>query len=246
MMKGKFAGILIVCITMFACSYAQVTRYMQNGNDYYTKGKYKEAAETYARALAKNPNYTPGLFNLGNSLYGLKKYDSSRKVMEMTEKVAGNKEGKAAANYNIGNSYMAERKWDEAISAYKKTLRNNPADADAKYNLSYAEKMKATEQQQQKQDKKDDKKDNKDNKNQQNKDNKDNKDKKDEQNKDDKNKEDKDKKDDQQQQEPQQQKSNISKQTAEQLLNALQNEEKKLQEKMRKEKGSPIRPDKDW
>ncbi len=240
-MKGVFFALFVVCICTVAAT-AQVTRFMQNGNDYYTKGKYKEAAETYARALAKNPNYTPGLFNLGNSLYSLKKYDSSRKVMEATEKVAGNKEGKAAANYNIGNSYMAERKWDEAISAYKKTLRNNPADADAKYNLSYAEKMKAQEQQQQKQDKKDDKKDKKEKQDQQNKDNKD---KNDDQNKNDPNKDDKDKKEDKQQQ-PQQQQSNISKQTAEQLLNALQNEEKKLQEKMRKEKGVPVRPDKDW
>lgn len=224
-------------------THAQVTRYIANGNDLYNQGKYKEAAANYAKALEKNPNYTPGLFNLSNSLYGQKKYDSSRKVMETTAKVATDKKGKAAANYNIGNTYMAEKKWDEAIKAYKQTLRNNPLDGDAKYNLSYASKMKAKEEEQKKQDdknKKDDKKDQ-----QKNKDDK----KKDDKNKDDQkdNKEnDKDKDKEKEQPQPQQQPSKISKQAAEQLLNALQNEEKKLQDKMKKEKGVPVKPDKDW
>lgn len=235
---------VVLLFTGGMTTYAQVTRYMTNGNDLYTKGKYKEAADNYAKALAKNPTYTPGLFNLGNSLYGLKKYDSSRKVMETTAKVSADKTGKAAANYNIGNTYMAERKWDDAIKAYKQTLKNNPQDADAKYNLSYANKMKAQEQQQQKQDQKDNK-DKKDDKKDQQK-NKDDQ-KKDDQNKDQQqNKQDKQDKDKEQQQQPQPQQSKISKETADQLLNALQNEEKKLQEKMKKEKGTPVKPDKDW
>jgi ABC-type Fe3+-hydroxamate transport system substrate-binding protein len=38
----------------------------------------------------------------------------------------------------------------------------------------------------------------------------------------------------------------LSEKQAEQLLNALQQEEKKLQDKMKKEKGAPVRMQKDW
>src|SRR5476649_2121672 len=70
---------------------AQVTRYLNDGNKLYGQQKYKEAAVDYAKAVAKNPTYTPGLFNLGNSLYQQKQFDSSRKVMETTAKIANDK-----------------------------------------------------------------------------------------------------------------------------------------------------------
>ena len=53
-------------------------------------------------------------------------------------KVAKDKNAKAGASYNIGNTYMQEQKWEDAVNAYKQALRNNPQDEAAKYNLSYA------------------------------------------------------------------------------------------------------------
>jgi Ca-activated chloride channel family protein len=219
---------------------------MQQGNKLYEQKKYDEAAANYAKALQKNPTYTPGLFNLGNTLYQQKKYDESRKVMEQTAKVAGDKDSKSAASYNVGNTYMSQQKWEDAVSSYKQSLRNNPQDADAKYNLSYAEQMLKKQQQ-----------NNKNNKN--NKQNKQNKDKqqdkqnqkqdqnKDKQDKQDKGQNDKDQKPDQNKdQQPEGQPSKLSQQQADQLLNALQQEEKKLQDKMKKEKGAPIKLQKDW
>jgi tetratricopeptide (TPR) repeat protein len=168
--------------------------------------------------------------------------------MEATEKVAKDKGSKAAANYNIGNTYMSQQKWEEAIDAYKKTLRANPQDADAKYNLSYAEQM-LKKQEQENKDKKD--KEDKDKKDDKDKDQKKDQDKKDDQNKDNKenkDNQDKDNKDnkDQEKQQPQSQPSKLSQKQAEQLLNALKEEEKKLQDKMKKEKGVPVKMGKDW
>jgi Ca-activated chloride channel homolog len=195
--------------------------------------------------LAKDPNNTPGLFNLGNSLYQQKQYDSSRKVLAATEKLIKDKNGKAATQYNIGNSYMSQQKWEEAVNAYKQTLRNNPQDVDAKYNLSYAEQMLKKQQQQQQ-------KENKDNKKQ---DQKQDKSKQQQQGNDKKDSKDQDKQQQQDNQQQQQQKeeqqqqaqsSKLSQQQADQLLNALQQEERKLQDKMKKEKGVPSRMEKDW
>jgi Ca-activated chloride channel family protein len=244
------AGAAAVFLFMFLALGAngQTNQYILQGNKLYEQQKYKEAADDYAKAVAKDPNNTSGLFNLGNSLYQQKKYDDSRKVMTETAKLSKDKTGAAAANYNIGNTYMSQQKWEDAVNSYKQTLRNNPQDVDAKYNLSYAEQMMKKQQQQQqkndknKQDKKDkkDQKDKKDEKKDDNKDkNKDKDDKKDQDQKDDQNK-------DQQPQKPESQPSKLSKQQADQLLDALQQEEKKLQDKMKKEKGNVVKMQKDW
>jgi Ca-activated chloride channel homolog len=220
----------------------------------YDERKYKEAATEYNKALQKNPNNAPALFNLGNSLYQQKQFDATRKVMDATAKAAKDKDSKGEANYTIGNTYMEEKKWEDAVASYKTALRNNPHDPDAKYNLSYAEEMlkknnkgggggKDNKDQKNKQDQKNKDKQNKD---QQNKD-KDKQDQdKDQQNKDQQNKDKQDQNKDQDQQHPQGQPSKLSQQQADQLLNALQQEEKKLQDKQQKEKGFPEKLDKDW
>jgi len=122
---------------------------------------------------------------------------------------------KARAFHNLGNSQLMGNKIDESIESYKKALRKNPTDLETKYNLAYAQLLKKKQDEQQKnQDK-----------------NKDNKDK-DEQNQD-QDKQDQNK--DQQNQNQQQQAQNkISKENAEQLLQALQNDERDIQDKVKK------------
>ncbi|OSZ82658.1 hypothetical protein CAP35_05175 [Chitinophagaceae bacterium IBVUCB1] len=235
--------IAVVCAHTAQAQYKQMVK---DGNKLYEQKKYKEASEAYMKALQKNPTYTPGAFNLGNALYQQKQYDGTRKVMEQVGKMDTTRNGRAAANYNIGNTYMAEQKWEEAIDAYKKTLRANPQDADAKYNLSYAQQML----------KKNgggkNNKDNKDKKDDKNKDQQQNQQNKDENKKDDKqkdqqqNNENKDDKKEEQDKRPQPQQSKLNEKQAEQLLNALQQEEKKLQDKHKKAKGTPVKVEKDW
>ena len=247
---GIINGLCLVLVFMCfsVSSMAQANKFLLQGNKLYDQQRYKEAAADYSKALAKDPTNTPGMFNLGNSLYQQKLYDSSRKVMASASKVVKDKNGKAAANYNIGNSYMSEQKWEDAVNAYKTTLRNNPQDGDAKYNLSYAEQMLKKQQQEQKKDEKKDKQDkDKDKKNkgdQKNQDQKQEKQDKDGDPKDDKNQ--KEKEEQEKAKQEQAQPSKLSQQQAEQLLNALQQEEKKLQDKMKKEKGVPTKMTKDW
>lgn len=242
-----FLTILTILMCLHANkSTAQYKQMTKQGNKLYEQKKYKEATDAYMKALQKNPTYTPSAFNLGNALYQQKQYDGTRKVMEQVAKMDTTRAGKSAANYNTGNTYMAEQKWEEAIEAYKQALRQNPQDADAKYNLSYAQQMlkKNGGGKNNKNDKenKDDK--NKDKqKDQQNKDEnkKDDKQKDQQQNND--NKEDKKEEQDKR---PQPQQSKLSEKQAEQLLNALQQEEKKLQDKHKKAKGVPVKVEKDW
>ena len=122
MMGLVLRACLMICITLAGNNtYGQINRYVTEGNKFYDQQRYKEAAADYAKALSRNPNHTPSMFNLGNSLYQQKQFDSSRRVMTTAEKMVKDKNGKAAANYNIGNTYMSEQKWEDAINAYKRT-----------------------------------------------------------------------------------------------------------------------------
>lgn len=261
MMKLSWIVTVLLCCA-FTVVNAQPKKEVRKGNELYKEQKYDEASKQYSNALLKQPNYVPGLFNLGNTKYKQKNYDASRKVFEGTAKTATEKNDQAAAYYNIGNSYMEEKKWKEAVEAYKNALRRNPQDENAKYNLVYAMQMMKNQQggggdNKKNKDKKEDKKDEKnkdkkdekkdENKDQQNQENKeDNKDKKEDQQQKDQQQKNKEDKKDEKEKRPQGQPSKLSEKQAEQLLNALQQEEKKLQDKMKKGKGVPVKVEKDW
>ncbi len=257
MRNMNWIGTIVLCL-MVTVAFAQPKKEVREGNKLYKEQKYKEATAEYQKALQKQPSYIPGLFNLGNAQYQQKEFEGARKVFEGTAKTAPEKNQQSAANYNIGNTYLEEKKYKEAVEAYKEALRKNPQDEQAKYNLSYALEMLKNQQGGDGKDKnkKDDKKDKQDEKKDDKKD--ENKDKKDGENEE--QKEDKKDKQDQQQQDqqdkkeekeekdkrPQPQPSKLSEQQAEQLLKALQQEEKKLQDKMKKGKGVPVKVEKDW
>ncbi|WPQ64378.1 tetratricopeptide repeat protein [Chitinophaga sancti] len=255
--------LLLTGMFLCICSYSFAqngNKYIRKGNELYEKKQYTDAEANYKKALDVNQASVEGRYNLGNSMYEQKRYDDARAQYLNSFKMAPNKAQKADASYNIGNTFMEGKKWEESIKAYKEALKMNPSDEQARYNLAYAQAMLKKQNQgggdnknnkdQQNKDKKQDKKD-------QNKDNKDSQDKKeqnkDQQNKDNKDQQNKDKKDqnkdqnkDQQDEKPQPQPSKLDKQEAERYLQALGQEEKKLQDKMKKAKGQIVPVDKDW
>ena len=254
MMRLKWTGTVLLCMVATAI-FAQPKKEVREGNKLYKEQKYKEASEAYQKAVLKQPNYIPGLFNLGNAQYKQQQFEASRKIYEGTAKTATEKEQQAAANYNIGNTYLEEKKYKEAVDAYKQALRKNPQDEQAKYNLSYALQMLKKQQggggddKNKNEDKKDKEDKDKQDKQDENKEDKKDENKDDKQDKKDKEKEgEQDKKEEEGEKDkrPQPQPSKLSEQQAEQLLNALQQEEKKLQDKMKKGKGVPVKVEKDW
>jgi len=143
-----------------------------------------------------------------------------------------NNKKKSAGLYNLGNSLLKANKLEESIDAYKGSLRLDPKNPEAKYNLAYAQDLLRQQQQQQQQ-----------KQNQQQQQN--NKD----QNKDqDKEKEQDQNKDQNQQQQQQKDNQTISKEDAERILNALENDEKNVQEKVKLAKAAKerVRSAKNW
>lgn len=251
--------------------------YVYQANQLADNDDFVSAEMAYRKAISEHPSNSVATYNLANSYYKNGDFDEALYRQQEAAKTATSKEEKHRAFHNIGNILMKGKKCKEAVEAYKNALRNDPTDEETRYNLGLA-KQCAEQQKDQNKDNKDnkDKKDNKDNKDNkdkqdkkdQNKDNKDNKDKKDD-NKDkgdqdkkqgddkkndqgkpkddkkDQGKGDQDKKD---KQNAQPQPGKLSQQQIKSLLEAMNNQEQKVQEKMNaeKEKGVKVKTDKDW
>ncbi len=227
---------------------------IHKGNQLYQEQKYKEAEENYRKSVAKKNQSLEGNFNLGDALYKQKNFkDAAQKFTDLAAS-ASQPGVKAKAYHNLGNALLEDKKLQESVDAYKKALLNNPKDDQTRYNLAYAmEKLKQQQQQNKDNKNKDDKNKDQKNKDGKNKDQKNKDDKnKDQKNKDgkdkdqkDQNKQDQDKKD-QQGQQPQPDK--LSKENAERMLQALNNEEKNTQDKLKNKKGKGVKARivKDW
>src|SRR5690606_18812830 len=163
---------------------------------------------------------------------------------QQAAKNATSKEEKHKAFHNIGNILMKENKCQEAVDAYKNALRNNPSDNETRYNLALAKKCADDQKDEQQDDNKDDQnkeqdedENKEDNKDQGDQDKKDGDDQKDDQGKPKEDKNDQGKGDDQKkdQQPPQPQPGQLSPQQVKNLLEAMNNQEQKVQEKMNAE-----------
>jgi tetratricopeptide (TPR) repeat protein len=213
-------------------------KYIRQGNREYEKNKFSESEISYRKATDKNKNSQDAVFNIGDALYKQNKFEDAGNQFMENIKMNEGKDKKSSAMFNLGNSLLKTNKVQESIEAYKGSLKLKPENPEAKYNLAYAQDLLKQQQQQKQQqqnkdqNKKDQKKDQKDQKDQNNE----NKDQQ---------KNDKQNQDRQTQQEQQQ---GMSKDDAQRLLNALANEEKNVQEKVKLAKAAKekVRTVKNW
>lgn len=170
---------------------------------------------------------------------------------------------RADAFYNLGNSQFIQQKLQEALKSYRQSLVLRPDDMEAKYNYALTKKLLEQQQQQQQNQQNNDQNQNQqqdENQNQDqnqqgnnNQDQNQNQDKNDQSdNKQDKNEDQQGGGDNEQKEQPQQPqgqkpKSGMSEEQQQQLLNAIQAQEDKTQEKLdEKKKGIIIRGKKNW
>lgn len=234
---------------------------LRKGNDLFKQQKYVDAEVKYKKALKENPYYEKAGYNLGNAVYEQKRYKDALPQYELVAKSTGDLTTKKKSFHNIGNVMMKEKQYDKAVAAYKNSLLLDPKDEETRYNLALAQKLLKDQQQQQDQNKDQNKDQNEDQEKDQNQDqNSENKDQNQDQGEDDKKEEDEnkgdnendqqdqqnegDKKEEQKQPEPNQ----LSQQQIEQLLEAMNNEENKTQQKVNAEKakGKKVKQEKDW
>ena len=249
----------------------QTNNLISEANDLVSSDAFIPAEMEYRRAISKNPTSVAGTYNLGHSYYKKGNFDEALYRNQQAAKHATDKLEKQRAFHNIGNILMQEKKCSEAAEAFKNALRNNPLDEETRYNYALAKECAKNEEPPQEEDDKDDKdKDKKENEDEKEKDKKeeedesdkkeDNKDKGEDDKKEGDDNEDEGKPDEEkekdskgedqkkEQPKPQQQPGKLSSQQIKNLLEAMENQEQKVQEKMnaKKAKGAKIKTEKDW
>jgi Ca-activated chloride channel family protein len=127
---------------------------IEEGNRQLAAGKADQALKAYDRAVEALPEEPIAHFDRGVALYQLGKFPEAQKEFQRASE--GHDTGvKADAYYNMGNSWLKQERYKEALDAYKHTLGLRPEDRRAKWNLELAlrrlQEQKQQQQQQQKQ-----------------------------------------------------------------------------------------------
>ncbi len=221
---------------------------VRRGNRQYNKGNYEKSIERYSRAMDEAPGMFEATYNLGNALYKAERFDKAEQTMRQAAADSLRSDNdRAEAFYNLGNAQFKQQKYKEALESYKQSLRLNPSDREAKYNYAYTKKLLDENKDGGGGDdqNKDQNKDDQQQDQQQNQDNQDNKnDQGDQQQDQQPDKGDKDRKD--QKGQPQPTPSGISPQEQEQMLDAIQAQEDRTQEKLKDKQGVVVRGSKNW
>ena len=194
---------------------------LNKGNKYFQEGNFEKAEHYYKQSLETDNKYYKATLNTGHALFrqsfsliqqqdtsGLKKCSEAELFYNNSVELTKNKNEKAESLYNLGNSQLLGQKLEESIESYKKSLRLVPENMNAKHNLALAQYLLIKKQDNQKDSKK----------GQEEKKSEEEKDQNQENN---------------QQNQP---KEELSKEEIEQILNALEREEKEVQEDLQEKK----------
>ena len=215
--------IAFICISLTSylsplTSYSQTDRqYVRQGNKLYRSGDFANAEVSYRKAIEKNPLNPQAAYNLGNALMAQKKDSAAIEQFQNAAKLETNPLRKYRAFHNMGVICQGHKMYAEAIEAYKNALRLNPEDNETRYNLVLCKHQKNKQDQNQQQNQDQNKQDKKDDK------------------------KDQDKQDQNKQEKQKEQKPQMSKDNAEQLLNAAMQQEKQTQDRLKKAQQQPQR-----
>ena len=221
---------------------------VRKGNRDFAKERYDRSIERYTQALEAAPENFEAAYNLGGALYRTEKYEEAAKMLErIAADSTRTDQERAEAFYNLGNAQFKQEKYPEALESYKNSLRMNPADQEAKYNYAYTKRL--LQKQQNEDQNKDQNKDQQnsggqDQNQDKNKDNNSDKDR--QQDKGDEQPQDSDKPDSDDRQPGQPRENGISPEEQERMLDAIQTQEDKTQEKLKEKAGVVVRGNKNW
>ncbi len=248
-MKQLVIIYLLLGIPSLSFAQKEVRSQLRAGNKEYNQGKYTESEIAYRKALQANAQSTDAAYNLGNSLFMQGKLPEAAEQYQIVAGQEKDKNKLSLSWHNTGNIFLTgavakgeqDQSYNEilqkSIEAYKQSLRNNPKDDETRYNLALAQKLlkdsedkgggggqDQKQDQQQKQDQKQDQQQQQDQK--------------------------QDEKQDQKQEQKQnQQQPQMSKENAQQILDAMMQNEKNTQEKVKEQQvkvQQRKRNDKEW
>ena len=238
-MRG-IAKYIVLALVLFVCGEVSAQQMkerglVRRGNREFRREHFEKSVDSYQRALQHDSTCFEAKYDLASALYRTERYDKAEKtLLSIVSDSTRTEKERGEVAYNLGNTQFAQQKYKEALSSYRQAMRCNPNDEDAKFNYAFTKRLIQQQEQQQQQQNQDQNQD-------QNKDNKDNQ--QDNQNQ----------QNEQNQQQPQneegkdeQQEGAMTPEQQEALLQAIQAEEDKTQDKLKEKKGVLIRGSKNW
>jgi len=220
-------------------SYKTERNSIRRGNSLFKEDKFYEALEAYDEALKENGSSIRGRYNKAVTLLQLQNDDNKGTAADPRVQAAGifndlisdavqfDKDIAELTYYNLGNMAFNDEQYNQSIECYKNALRIDPDNLEARENLRLAQLKK--QEQEQNQDQQDQQQQEQQEQQQQQP------------------QEQQNQEDQQQQQQPQEQKPMTN--SAQQILQTMQNKEnatrKKVQAKEEPATGRP-QPEKPW
>jgi Ca-activated chloride channel homolog len=221
--------ILTILLTIGFSSYSQEERrHVRKGIEYLQKEEFGRAEEAFRDALKIKPNSFEAGYNLATTLFRQERFDDAIAQFQAIAPLADTKEKQAMVYHNLGNSFLNGQQLDNSIESYKRSLRLNPLDDQTRYNLIAAMKLKDQQDDQQEQEQEQQEQEQQEQEQQEQE-------------------QEQEQDQQEQQQQEQQEGEGINREDAERLLQAIEQDEKELMDKMNQHREQqPVRIDKNW
>ena len=208
----RYFFLFVACLLSIATMAQADRQFIRTGNRYYRLQNFAKAEAEYRKAVAVNGENAQALYNLGCALMMQQKDSIAVEQFQKAGSLEKSALRKAKVYHNIGVVCQAHRIYGDAIKAYEESLRNNPSDDETRYNLALCKRLQKNQKKGGGNSKEKDKG---------------------------KDKQNKDQNDKKQQSQKNDQKDKMSKDTAEQLLNAAMQDEKNTQQRIKKAMQQP-------
>lgn len=147
---SRFLKIFLITLFSFLVS-ASAVNDARKANEAYRNGDYETAVNLYQSAISQNPDDARLYYNLGNALSRLGMADEAREAYEQFKNLADDPASQSLADYNTGTMLSEAEQFDEAMEYFRNSLRKNPDDDDARYNFEMAKRKLQQQQQEQQQ-----------------------------------------------------------------------------------------------
>ena len=133
----KYLTVIVFLSFALTVSAQSDEKAIRKGNRNYNSANYEQAIANYRKALEIRPNNAKAQFNLGDAYYAKQSYDTAYTEFQKVVEMSPDAKLKSDAVFNMGNCLLAQDKFYDAFNIYKVSLKLNPENENALYNLEY-------------------------------------------------------------------------------------------------------------
>ncbi len=141
--------VLLLCCSEASAQWMKERGEVRKGNRRYEKSEYDQSIERYKSALKYDTTCFEAKFNLASALCRAERFEKAEQTLSaMLDDERRSEVERGEVAYNLGNVQFAQKKLKEALASYRLAMRYNPDDEDAKYNYAFVKRMLQQQEQQ--------------------------------------------------------------------------------------------------